>query len=142
MAWRAEAALAIALAGAAACGVAGGGDGGGDDVGDGDDGMPYEPGGLLADRACPADSFLTYGNFGGPFFSEYCTGCHSSQLPAAMRQDAPPGVDFETLDDIRARADTIYQRAADGYSIMPPVGGPSDDTRVLLGEWLACGAPE
>ena len=141
MAWRAEAALAIALAGAAACGVVGGGDG--DPAGGGGgDGMPSEPGGLLADRACPDDSFLTYENFGAPFFSEYCTGCHSSQLPAAMRQDAPPGVDFETLDDIRARADAIYQRAADAYSIMPPVGGPSDETRVLLGEWLACGAPE
>jgi hypothetical protein len=140
VAWPADAALALAIAAATACAADGGGD---PEPGDpGGDGALYEPGGVLADRVCPDGSFLSYSNFGAPFFSEYCTGCHSSQLPAAMRQDAPPGVDFETLDAIRTRADAIYLRAADAYSLMPPIGGPADETRVLLGEWLACGTPE
>ena len=136
MAWRAEA-LALAVALLAACGDGGGADG---EPG-GDDGPP-DVGETLADRACPGDSFLTYGNFGAPFFAEYCTGCHSSQIPADMRQDAPPGVDFETLDGVRSHADLIYLLAADGNAMMPPVGGPAEETRVLLGEWLGCGAPE
>jgi hypothetical protein len=111
------------------------------DGGSGDEASD-EGGGALADRDCPPDSFLRHDNFGAPFFAEYCTGCHSSQLPDDMRQDAPPGVDFETLDGIRARADRIYLRAADGNATMPPVGGPGDEERVLLGEWLGCGAPE
>jgi len=138
VAWRAEA-LAIAVAAMAACG---GGEGGaGPDEPGGDD-APFESGDGLADRSCPDDSFLTYGNFGAPLFAEFCTGCHSSQIPADMRQDAPPGVDFETLDGIRDHAELIYLLAADGYSMMPPAGGPAEEARLLLGEWLACGAPE
>jgi cytochrome c5 len=131
--------LALALAGAVAAGCAD--DSGGTVPGTEGQGAPFQEGDTLADRECPGGSFLDHGNFGAPFFSEYCTGCHSSQIPATMRQGAPAGVDFETLDGIRARADLIYLRAADGYALMPPVGGPSGETRVLLGEWLACGAP-
>jgi len=32
-------------------------------------------------------------------------------------------------------------RAGDHNQTMPPVGGPDDDERGDLGEWLACGAP-
>ena len=131
--------LALAFAGAVAAGCAG--DAGGPAPGTDGQGAPFQEGDTLADRDCPTGSFLDYGNFGSPFFSEYCTGCHSSQIPATMRQGAPAGVDFETIDGIRGRADLIYLRAADGYAVMPPVGGPSGETRVLLGEWLACGAP-
>ena len=146
----AAAAIRVAFVVAAAAGSVGcSGSGGGAVPGAGDaapagsaDAGPYVEDGTLADRACPTGTFLTYQNFGAPFFFEYCTGCHSSQIPPDMRQHAPAGVDFETLDDIRASADLIYLRAADGYAIMPPVGGPSPETRVLLGEWLACGAPE
>lgn len=95
----------------------------------------------LADRPCPDESFLTYENFGAPFFSEYCTGCHSSQLPSDMRQNAPPDVNFETLEKVRMHAARIYARAADDNDTMPPAGGPPSDVRELLGEWLACGAP-
>lgn len=125
----------MAVAALAACG-----DGGGSR--EKDDDAPPEVGENLDDRSCPDESFLTYGNFGAPFFAEFCTGCHSSQIPADMRQDAPAGVDFETLDGIRSHAALIYVIAADGNAIMPPVGGPAEEARVLLGEWLACGAPE
>jgi cytochrome c5 len=104
--------------------------------------LPPQDGGTLTERVCPEGSFLSYQNFGAPFFSQYCTGCHSSQVPLAMRHDAPEGVDFETLDKIREHMDFIYMDAADGYTKMPPAGGPHPEDRMRLGEWLACGAPE
>jgi len=89
---------------------------------------------------CPEASILAYDNFGGPFMSQYCTGCHGSAVPEAMRQEAPLGVDFDTLDLIRMQAERIYVRAAD-EDTMPPGGGPHPDDRRLLAEWLLCGAP-
>ena len=128
------------LVGAALAGLLGLiGCGAGSSTGDGD-GPSTD--GTLEGRDCPEDSFLTYANFGSAFFSEYCTGCHSAQLPPRMRQEAPEGIDFETLDKVRAQAASIYLRAADEYDLMPPVGGPSSEARELLGEWLACGAPD
>lgn len=95
----------------------------------------------LVERACPEDSFVTYEDFGGPFMSTWCTGCHASDMPEGMRQEAPLGVDFDTLEAVRARADRIWMRAADHNTTMPPLGGPDEEERNLLGEWLACGAP-
>lgn len=135
--WR-DGGRALVAALACACG----GPDSGPDEGAPPDEPPLGDGTTLEDRACPEESFLDYQNFGSVFFSEYCVGCHSAELPRAMRQDAPEGVDFDGLDKIRERADIIYLRAADAYATMPPVGGPSPDIRVLLGEWLACGAPE
>lgn len=97
-------------------------------------------GGTLEQRTCPTDSFLTFQNFGSGFMSEYCVGCHSSQIPANMRQGAPDGVDFDSLDKVRTHAAAIYLRAGDDYATMPPAGGPDRSGRILLGEWLACGA--
>ena len=94
----------------------------------------------LAERACPPDSFVTWEDFGAPFMYTYCNGCHSSALPQGERQDAPLGVDFDTIEDVRYWADRIWARSADHNVTMPPVGGPEYDERDLLGEWLACGA--
>jgi uncharacterized membrane protein len=93
----------------------------------------------LSARACPEGSLLTYDNFGGPFFSNWCTGCHGSAV--AKRQGAPDGIDFDTLEGIRASAARIWARAADANATMPPAGGPEAEERELLGEWLACGMP-
>lgn len=106
-----------------------------------EDGDVDEPPTRLSERACPPDSFLTYESFGGPFIYSYCSGCHSKDLPEGMRQDAPIGSDFDTLESTRAWADRIWARAADHNLTMPPIGGPDDDEREMLGEWLACGAP-
>lgn len=95
----------------------------------------------LADRECPPDSVLTYESFGGPFIYSYCSGCHSKDLPEGMRQEAPMGSDFDTLDATREWSARIWARAADHNLTMPPIGGPDDDEREMLGEWLACGAP-
>ena len=102
----------------------------------------FRDGGVLADRVCPPDSFLSYANFGAGFMSQYCTGCHSVDVPMAQRHDAPLGVDFETLDKVREHMEFIYVDAADFYDKMPPAGGPKVEDRMRLGEWLACGAPE
>ena len=56
----------------------------------------------IAGRDCPSMSPLTYQSFGGPFFSNYCTGCHSSKLSAENRHGAPAGLDFDTIGGIRA----------------------------------------
>ena len=104
---------------------------------------PAPPGAptTLAERACPDRSILTYEDFGGPFMYSWCNGCHTSTLAEGQRQKAPVGVDFDTVDDVRAWADRIWMRAGDHNVTMPPVGGPEDDERGQLGEWLACGAP-
>ena len=128
------------------------GDSSGDSAGDtnGSGGSESETGDPLPDpgpwealdeRPCPDDSFLSYENFGWPHMLTFCTGCHSSMLPADMRQGAPIEINFDSLEDVRARADRIWARAADQHATMPPVGPAADEERLLLGEWLACGSP-
>lgn len=100
-----------------------------------------EPQPTLADRDCPDDSVLTYDNFGGPFMRNWCTGCHNSELPEGERAQATLGVDLETRELIVDWADRVWFRSADANRTMPPGGGPTDEEREQLGEWLACGAP-
>ena len=95
----------------------------------------------LAERPCPEGSEVDGQNFGVGFILTYCSGCHSSGVPADERQMAPAGVDFDNVDDVRAWADRIWARAADQNMTMPPVNSVPDADRIKLGEWLACGAP-
>ncbi|MBL8973019.1 MAG: hypothetical protein JNK56_20700 [Myxococcales bacterium] len=95
----------------------------------------------LDERPCPADSILSSENFGAPFMLTYCNGCHSKGLAADERADAPLGMNFDTLADVRTHAPRIWLRAADHNASMPPYGAPAQDERTRLGEWLACGAP-
>jgi len=81
-----------------------------------------------------------YEDFGGPFLLNWCVGCHSSSLAPEARQGAPYGVDFDTLDGVRAQADRIRAVAVDSNR-MPPLGGPEPAERQTFGEWLDCGAP-
>lgn len=87
-----------------------------------------------------ARSFLRYDNFGAPFLANWCRDCHSAGLPADMRQEAPAGVDFDNLAEVRLWSRRIRLTAGQGSS-MPPAGGPSAAERELLVEWLGCGAP-
>lgn len=96
----------------------------------------------LEERACPDDSYLSWENFGAPFMLTWCNGCHSEALPDGERQGAPLNSNFDTLDDVRAWADDIWEESGDHNATMPPVGGPEEEERRLLAEWLACGAPE
>lgn len=102
---------------------------------------------ILAAAACGKDtepvcdrSFLRYDNFGSPFIVNWCRACHSAEIPADMRQDAPSDVNFDTIDEIRRWSVRIAVTAAE-IDTMPPAGGPSAGERELLVEWLRCGAP-
>lgn len=98
---------------------------------------------------CPTGSTLTYENFGQEFFESYCLGCHSITKTGDARLEAPDDTNYDTLAEIRATgAEEIDVRAAAGPNavnmIMPPIGLgpiPSEDERIDLGEWLACGMP-
>lgn len=99
---------------------------------------------------CPPEgTFLTYGNFGKPYFTTWCTNCHSSQmLPAGGtdqgldgRQGAPVGIDFDSYAKIVNHADRIQIVATGKDAAMPPAGGPSFKERKKLEEWLICGLP-
>jgi hypothetical protein len=96
----------------------------------------------LAERPCPDGNALSYENFGAPFFLNYCEGCHgSARRGAGERQNAPLDTRFDDLAEVRKQAGKIWLEAADDNRAMPPVGGPPQQLRVQLGEWLACGAP-
>lgn len=84
-------------------------------------------------------TYLDYDNFGAPFVINWCRGCHSSEVPVAMRQKAPADANFDTLDQVRMWGDRIATRAAGTMPNMPPAGGPSEEERKLLAEWLTCG---
>ena len=94
----------------------------------------------LADMECPQESELTYESFGAEFLDTYCQKCHASD--ADDRNGAPGSFHFDTVEDVRERAARIFVRAAASNTSMPP--GPDDppeEERMLLAEWLACGAP-
>jgi hypothetical protein len=96
---------------------------------------------------CPSSSTLTYENFGIPFFTSYCTKCHSENPLDGTRRGAPRGLNWDNLESIRAYSEAIDSMAAAGpdavNSMMPPeMPFPSNGERRDLGEWLVCGAPE
>jgi hypothetical protein len=107
---------------------------------------------------CPPGSTLRYaggGNggrepadFGRAFFGRYCTGCHGSAVIGAARSGAPPGVNWDTPESIRAQRHWIDAFAGRGPGAsnedMPPEWVPVQPTsaeRQLLARWIACGAP-
>ncbi len=98
--------------------------------------------GPIEDRACEPDHGLSAANFGMPFLLTWCAGCHSADLPADERAGAPVGVDLDTLDAAQEQLLRIYARTVLDGATMPPAGGPSEQERAMLGDWLACGAPE
>ncbi len=112
--------------------------GGSEETGEGIGEGPWD---TFEERPCPDDSFVTFENFGWPHMLTFCNGCHSSMLPADMRQGAPIEINFESIEDVREHAARIWARSGDQHTTMPPVGPAADDERYLLGEWLACGAP-
>ena len=95
---------------------------------------------------CPPQSVLTFENFGEPFLLTWCTPCHSSHLADVGdpndRQDAPVGVDFDTYDHYIDWDVGVYDRAAGASTQMPPAGGPTEEERAMLAEWIACGSPQ
>jgi len=83
-----------------------------------------------ADLECPADSTLTYANFGSAFLTDNCLSCHTTKQTPALT----------TQVQVQANQAAII-RAAVTSNRMPDGGSISDEERALLGEWLTCGAP-
>jgi uncharacterized membrane protein len=104
--------------------------------------------------ACPANPTLTYANFGQSFFATFCLRCHSVNLTGDARNGATIGVNFDTLDGIRAHLCRIDDFAGKGPittpndkfmpfvepQLNPPEQFPTDGERSQLSQWLACGA--
>ena len=132
----------MVLAGAAC------GDDHGDDHHHGDAGPhDHEPVGPSSGADCPSGSTVTYENFGEQFFESYCLRCHSSKVSGNARMGAPDDHNFDTLGEIELLSEHIDQLAAFGSESeneeMPPGNPlPSDDQRLKLGEWIACGLKE
>jgi hypothetical protein len=115
-----------------------------------DDAPPSPPASALATGSkCPnpTSPAITYQGWARGFFESYCTRCHSSTLVTnSERNGATPHANWDDLGTIRAYADEIDSYAAGGPNginrIMPPSEPtPTDEERTMLGEWLACGAP-
>lgn len=87
--------------------------------------------------ACQRDPPLTWENFGQGWMGKHCTGCHSSLVREDQRNGAPVGVDLDTWPDMLTWAARIEVRALEDLD-MPPGGGPSEEERALLAEWLEC----
>jgi len=120
--------------------------------GDDEHETPTDPGhhhhtGTATGATCPTADAPTAQNFGTAFMQTYCLSCHSASLTGAARQDAPVGVNYDTLEDVRRQSALIDIHAAAGPNAtnteMPPEGRtqPTQQERERLGQWLACGAP-
>ena len=88
--------------------------------------------------ACPRDPPLSYDNFGQGFLRRHCAGCHSSLLPQEQRNGAPISINLDSYADAKIWADRIAATALGDAPTMPPGGGPTDDEKALLEEWLDC----
>ncbi|QSQ22160.1 hypothetical protein JY651_44710 [Pyxidicoccus parkwayensis] len=124
-------------------GGSGGCGGGGSDAHGGDEEHPKASG-----AACPEEGGPTAESFGRAFLETHCLPCHSASVTGAARAGAPVGVDFDTPGAVRLWARLIDAHTAAGpdavNSEMPPLSSlpaPSLDERLMLGQWLACGAP-
>jgi uncharacterized membrane protein len=87
---------------------------------------------------CARQPPLDWAGFGQGFMEKHCTGCHSSLLRDDQRDGAPVGVDLDTWDDVVRWGPRIEARALSAEPDMPPGGGPSEEERRLLQEWLDC----
>ena len=88
---------------------------------------------------CDRDPPLTYYSWGRGFLDKHCTGCHSSLVNDAQRNEAPKGVNFDTYEGVLPWVAQIESRAI--YldpDPMPPGGGPTAEELQLLQEWLDC----
>lgn len=82
---------------------------------------------------CGDPTGLSWDAFGAGFFRTYCTACHSSTTPD--RHGAPPGVDLDTEEGVRALAPRVRARTLDAQT-MPIGGGVLEEDRTLLDRYL------
>ena len=98
-----------------------------------------------AARAVPCGE-TTYANFAARFFHDYCLPCHNEMLTTDLeRTDAPTGINFNTLDGIRAFQRRIRLRAGEQGDMPPtllPLARPTEEKRAQLMRWIDCGTPQ
>ena len=102
--------------------------------------------GPMTGATCPANSTLTYDNFGKEFFTKYCTRCHSEKVTGTARNGAPADHNFDTKADIAllwAHIDEMAGSGPDATNETMPKSDPkpTKEERQKLSEWLACDAP-
>ncbi len=110
-----------------------------DSVGADDSSTTLDDTGVLA-----CDDAVTWDYWAAGFFLNWCTSCHSSDLPEEKRQKAPLGMNFDSYAGVAEHAVAIEYRAvtAEAKFLMPPIGGPSDTEREILQMWIECGLKE
>jgi len=87
----------------------------------------------------PCANELTYDDFGAAMMAQYCTGCHSTNIPTSHRNGAPPTVNLDHYAGVVEWVDVILEVAAPVEEpSMPPGGGTTALERDLLREWLTC----
>jgi uncharacterized membrane protein len=84
----------------------------------------------ITESEISCDTSLTYANFGEAFFQTNCLDCH----------DGKQSPNLATQAAIQARSSDILDEAV-YTSAMPDGRSISNDERILLGQWLSCGAP-
>ena len=88
---------------------------------------------------------LTYENFGQAFFQSYCLRCHSvTNVGDIARNDAPVGINYDTLEGVREFATRIRLRAGELGDMPPllvPVPRPPEEERLKLIRWIDCDTP-
>jgi uncharacterized membrane protein len=81
-----------------------------------------------SDLTC--DTSLTYASFGQAFIETNCSSCHAGK-------ESP---NLSTQAAVKSNSSKILQEAV--YTTAMPDGADlSNDERMLLGQWLTCGAP-
>jgi uncharacterized membrane protein len=91
-------------------------------------------------------STLTYATDVAPLMTKYCISCHATNVPFAMRMNAPTDHNFETEAGVLAEAEHVDHYAGSGPSstntLMPPPAAmlpvPTTAERATLSSWLAC----
>jgi uncharacterized membrane protein len=89
---------------------------------------------------CDRMPALDYANWGRGFMSKHCTACHSKLVSEDHRNEAPEEVDLDTFANVLHFSSRIEARVlhAPEDDLMPPGGGPTEDEKRLLNEWLIC----
>lgn len=91
---------------------------------------------------CPKGTLISYENFGSGFMARFCLSCHSRKIPTQQRAGAPGDTNFDTSEDVqRYRALILLKTNPASKNPMPPSREIPKTQKVILSEWLDCGAP-
>lgn len=96
-------------------------------------------GGVCDDPANPP----SYSTDIAPILASRCLSCHSVEVRGPNRQGAPRDSNYDTYEEVVAKAEGIVDRAVSDSQPMPPrtSGLPklTSGERLLLKRWVNCG---